>query len=165
MDNENINTSISSSLHLSGRATSSTAAVIHHILASKFSFPDTSGAHLPISTTLNIPRRALICFITKTRLSLSFFSLVGPQATHYLLFPKSTPVNHSSALAFKDHEQHFLDTELAYNTLIGPFDHNPLPHPLVCSPLQTVLKQDSDMCRVVMDLSLPPCASVNNGVV
>lgn len=77
---------ISSSLHLSRRATSSTAAVIHHILASKFSFPDAFAAHLPISTTLNIPRHALIYFITKTRSSLIFFSLVGPQATHYQFF-------------------------------------------------------------------------------
>lgn len=61
--------------------------------------------------------------------------------------------------------QHFLDTEIAYNTLTGPFDHNPLLHPLVCSPQQTVLKRDSDKCRVVMDLSFPPGASVNNGVV
>ena len=84
-----------------------------------------------------------------------FYFLQFGWPTGYALFilPKSTPVNHSSVLTFKDHAQHFLDTELAYNTLTGPFDHN------------FFLKRDSDKCRVVMDLSFPPGASVNNGVV
>lgn len=110
-----------------------------------------------------MPRSYLLHY--EDQIIFDFLQFGWPTGYALSVLLKSTPVNHSSALAFKDHVQHFLDTEIAYNTLTGPFDHNPLPHPLVCSPQQTVLKRDSDKCRVVMDLSFPPGASVNNGVV
>ena len=95
---------------------------------------------------------------------LIFFSLVGLLVTHIPILPSPTSVNHPSALAFEDHVQHFIDTELSFNSLAGPFNVNPLPHPLVCSPLQTVPKRYSQKRRVVMDLSSPPGYSVNSSI-
>ena len=76
----------------------------------------------------------------------------------------STLRNHPSALAFADHVRHCIATELSFDAIAGPFSDNPLPQPLVCSPLQTVPKRGSSKRRVVMDLSYPPFSSVNSGI-
>ena len=60
--------------------------------------------------------------------------------------------------------QHYVNTELRYHAIAGPFCNNPFPPPLICSPLQTVPKHGSSKRRVVMDLSFPPHASVNIGI-
>ena len=44
--------------------------------------------------------------------------------------------NHPSALAFPDHVRHYIQTELPFGAIAGPFSTNPLHKPLVCSPLQ-----------------------------
>ena len=79
--------------------------------------------------------------------------------------PHSTLRNHLSALAFADHVRHYIETELSFDAIAGPFSDNPLRQPLVlCSPLQTVPKRGSSKRRVVMDLSYPPFSSVNSGI-
>ena len=60
--------------------------------------------------------------------------------------------------------QHYVNTELRYHAIAGPFRNNPFPQPLICCPLQTVPKRGSSKRRVVMDLSFPPHASVNIGI-
>ena len=57
--------------------------------------------------------------------------------------------------------QHFVNTELRYHAIAGPFCNNPFPQPC---PLQTVPKRGSSKRRVVVDLSFPPHASVNIGI-
>jgi len=58
--------------------------------------------------------------------------------------------------------QHYVNTELRYHAIAGPFRDNPLPQSLICCPLQTVPERVAR--RVVMDLSFPPHASVNSGI-
>ena len=60
--------------------------------------------------------------------------------------------------------QHYVNTELRYHAIAGPFRTNPFPQPLICCPLQTVPKRGASKRRVVMDLSFPPHASVNIGI-
>ena len=76
-------------------------------------------------------------------------------------FPTSLSSNHPSAVDFADHVEHYINTELGYHAIAGPFSTNPLHQPLVCSPLQTVPKWGSTQRRVMMDLSYPPHSSVN----
>ena len=78
--------------------------------------------------------------------------------------PISTDKNHSSAISYADHMQHYVTTELRYHAIARPFCNNPFPQPLICCPLQTVPKRGSSKRRVVMDLSSPPHASVNIGI-
>lgn len=78
--------------------------------------------------------------------------------------PVSSSHNHLSALNFDSHVQAYLDTELSYNAIAGPFHHPPFGDDFVCSPLQTVPKRGSSTRRVVMDLSFPQGSSVNNGI-
>lgn len=78
--------------------------------------------------------------------------------------PHSTAANHPTAQQFADHVQCYIDTELSYKAIAGPFVTNPLHQQLICSPLQTVPKRGSTTRRVVMDLSFLPNHSVNSGI-
>ena len=72
--------------------------------------------------------------------------------------------NHLSASNFDSHVQAYIDTELSWNAIAGPFEYPPFSNDFVCSPLQTVPKRGSSTWRVVMDLSFPSGCSVNDGI-
>ena len=74
----------------------------------------------------------------------------------------STEVNHASALQNLHHVQSYLDEELKFNAILGPFHRKPIQ--LHISPLMVRDKQDSCNKRTIMDLSWPQGASVNTAV-
>ena len=78
-----------------------------------------------------------------------------------LLSPTHT--NHPSALQYPEDIQHYVDTEIAYQAMWGPFSSPPTPY-LHTSPLMTRPKKDSDHRRVILDLSWPAGGSINEGV-
>lgn len=74
--------------------------------------------------------------------------------------PVSSLHNHPSATNFDSHVQTYLDTELSWNAIAGPFDHPPFADDFVSSPP----KRGTSTWRVVMDLSFPHGSSVNDGI-
>ena len=74
----------------------------------------------------------------------------------------STKNNHTSALSDIEHVRRYVEEELQYEAIIGPFDT--VPCSLHISPLMTRAKQDSDKKRTIVNLSWPPNISVNAGV-
>ena len=75
----------------------------------------------------------------------------------------STLKNHGTATRFAEDIEHYIATELAHGALLGPF-RGPPTAPTHISPLMTRVKKDSPHRRVIMDLSWPEGASVNDGV-
>ena len=75
---------------------------------------------------------------------------------------QGTYVNHSSALKFPDHVQNYIETEMKYGAIIGPFEN--FPFQCHVSPFLTRDKPNSSNRRVILDLSFPPGKSVNDGV-
>jgi len=71
-------------------------------------------------------------------------------------------VNHSSAIKFGPHIQHYLDTELNHSAILGPFS-KPITG-LHLSPMMTRPKQGSSKRRVIIDLSWPKGTSINDNV-
>ena len=140
------------------------SAVVCHILASCHPRSNAFGARVPISTSLNIQRWANYLTDYDDRVIVDFLAFGWPINYSKSSLPLSSKTNHASAIEFHDHVQHFIDTELSYHALAGPFEVNPLPHNLVRSPLQTVPKRNSSKRRVVMDLSYPSGQSVNSGI-
>ena len=69
--------------------------------------------------------------------------------------------NHSSALQFADHVDHYLKTELDHNAILGPFKQVPIDN-LHYSPMMTRPKAGSSKRRVIIDLSWPHGSSVND---
>ncbi|XP_078667500.1 uncharacterized protein LOC144909308 [Branchiostoma floridae x Branchiostoma belcheri] len=78
--------------------------------------------------------------------------------------PRVPLTNHPSALRYADHVNDYIRTELAHGATIGPIQPSFFSSPLVCSPLQTVPKKDSDKRRIVVDFSFPELSSVNAGI-
>ena len=71
--------------------------------------------------------------------------------------------NHSSAIECPKDIEAYIEEELHYGALLGPFEENPIEggH---CSPFMTRSKPNSDRRRVIVDLSWPQGASVNAGI-
>ena len=68
----------------------------------------------------------------------------------------------SIILQFPNHIQNYIDTEIKYGAIIGPFEEYPFPYHV--SPFLTRDKPNSSNRRVILDLSFPPGRSVNDGV-
>ena len=71
--------------------------------------------------------------------------------------------NHKSATLFPEHVAAYLKEERQFNAIYGPFKNQPFIN-MQCSPLITRPKPDSDKRRVIVDLSWPHGASVNDAV-
>ena len=74
----------------------------------------------------------------------------------------SSEVNHSSAVKFPTHVQHYLDTEKQHKAIYGPFKDPPYGDKTQVSPFMTRDKTDSENRRVIIDLSWPQGASINH---
>ena len=77
------------------------------------------------------------------------------------LFP--TPKNHPSATQWQEDVDHYVETERGHGALAGPFTGPPVTG-MHISPLMTRPKKDSRYRRVIMDLSWPQGAAVNDGI-
>lgn len=139
-------------------------AVIAHLIASRFPQPNAFGAKVPVFSQLNIAVwRAYFTNYTDKNV-VDFLEFGWPINYRVGQMPSSTCQNHQSALAYSDDVNHYLQTELSYGAIAGSFQFNPLHEDLVTLPLQTVPKRGSTTHHVVMDLSFPCSASVNDSI-
>eukprot|EP00058_Branchiostoma_floridae_P002595 XP_002588083.1 hypothetical protein BRAFLDRAFT_83084 [Branchiostoma floridae] len=129
--------------------------------------PNYIGARIPVNTSLNIPVwRDLLANYSNTSLP-DFLEFGWPINIHpeNYNFPHNVHhSNHRSALDYQADVDLFIDKELRYGAMCGPFRANPFPFPVFPAPLQTVAKRDSATRRVVVDLSYPSGQSVNDAI-
>ena len=83
-------------------------------------------------------------------------------------FDRNSPLeptfrNHPSAMQFAQDVDYYIDTERGHGALAGPFAGPPVVG-MHLSPLMTRVKRDSVHRRVIMDLSWPQGAAVNDGI-
>ena len=71
--------------------------------------------------------------------------------------------NHKSAVEFPQHVQAYLQEEIKFGAILGPFSDHPIDDAHF-SPFMTREKSNSDKRRVIIDLSWPKGASVNDGI-
>ena len=71
--------------------------------------------------------------------------------------------NHTSAKAYSEDIQAYLDEEVQYNAILGPFQDPPTTD-LHYLPVLTRDKPNAVHCRVIVDLSFPMGNSVNSGI-
>ena len=67
--------------------------------------------------------------------------------------PKDAKWNLQGASLHEKDVQTYVDQELAFGSLVGPFDESDLPFSTFCSPLNTVRKKGSEVRRTVVDCS------------
>ena len=155
--------SVSPSGQLSLSRARSYAAVVRHILCSKSSYPNAFGACVPVPSKLNIPSWKSALDKYSDSVVADFLAFGWPINDRSSSVPTPSTSNNSSAVRYPDAINSFIETEISHGATAGPFLHNPFPSPLQTSPLQTVPKDDCKR-RVVLDLSFPPGASVNDGI-
>ena len=83
-------------------------------------------------------------------------------------FSRSSPVAstlepHSSGKEFPESVNYYIDTELGFQALLGPFEGPPV-QPFHASPIMSRPKKDSEMRRIVLDLSWRHGFSINDGI-
>ena len=125
--------------------------------------PNFIGARIPVPSQLNIP-------VWKEWLSdywdqqlLQFLEFGFP-----IGFNRNCPlnhdgVNHKTATDFPTDVDAYIQEEIQYGAIVGPFDENPIVGSHI-SPIMTRPKPNSDTRRVIIDLSWPKGESVNDGV-
>ena len=75
----------------------------------------------------------------------------------------STFKNHQSGVEYSDHVRTYLQVKLGKNAILGPFVSPPVV-PLHLSPIMTRPKKESEIRRIVVDLSWPRGMSINDGI-
>lgn len=126
--------------------------------------PNYMKARIPVHSDLNILQweLALQCYHDKQ--ICEFLKYGWPVGFLHSTPPVAIPINHKSALEFPDHVSKFIQTELSFNALLGPFSHPPFEPWTRLSPLMTRPKKNSLERRVIVDLSFPSGLDVNSGI-
>ena len=77
---------------------------------------------------------------------------------------KPADKNHAGALAYPQHIQSYLETEIKLGATMGPFRIPPFIHRIGVSPLSSREKRNTLKRRIILDLSYPEFYSVNDGI-
>ena len=134
--------------------------------------PNYMEARIPLKSNLNIGawRQALDGYHDSLLCDMMQFgwpsSYTAPKP------PTSTDINHPSAHRHMDQVNKFVQKELAYDALAGPFDCPPFAPWTQLSPIMTRAKKDTvttpqgeaQAQRIIVDLSYPVGNSVNDGI-
>ena len=130
------------------------------IQTTKYNF---AQARMPVPSALNIPQWREWLIVYTDRAIVDYLEYGWP-----VNFDRRSPLvvtyhNHPLPDQFPGDVEHYIHTELGHGALLGPFKEPPmgLRH---LSPLITQPKRDARFRRVIMDLSWPKEAAVNNGI-
>ncbi len=86
-----------------------------------------------------------------------------PTGHDHKQLPSTTLINHSSATKYAPEVDEYLKREIEHGSIVGPLHTKPF-HWTKASPLMTREKGSEGGRRVILDLSYPPCGSVNDGI-
>ena len=118
---------------------------------------------IPLPQPLNISAWRSYLFSYSDNIICDFLEFGWPIGYTSELYPVSHMRNHPSAVAYPQHVQHYIETEIQYRALLGPFSCLPF-ETFHVSPLMTRPKKNSSKRRVIMDFSFPRDQSVNDGI-
>ena len=122
-----------------------------------------AGARLTVPSQLNIPewRRRLVGY--RDNKLADYLQFGWPINFNRLSTLCHSDTNHPSAERYGPDIEHYITTELQHGALFGPFPAPPIGN-FHTSPLMTKPKKDAVHRRVIMDLSWPHGAAINDGI-
>ena len=135
-----------------------------HDLVYQSGCPNFKGIKHQMPSTMNIELWSSLLQDYDDNIVVEFLKYGWPLGYTKQDLPVTTMKNHKSALINDKHVDDYIEKELSYGALVGPFTSNPFNMPLALSPLMSVPKKDSVERRTVMDLSFPFETSVNDGI-
>lgn len=129
-----------------------------------FKLPNFLGAQIQVPSALILDQwdEALLAYHDKD--ICCFLRFGWPLGYIADTHPVSVTDNHSSATMHEKHIQTFIETELEHKALLGPFVSEPFEPWTRCSPMMTRPKKDSELRRVIVDLSYPKGSDVNSAI-
>ena len=121
------------------------------------------GLHVPLPSKFNFPfiEKCLEGYRDKIVVDFLKFSFpidCSPPATN-----PGVPNNHAGARDFPIEISKILLRETRLGGTLGPFDSNPFPDARF-SPLNSVPKRETEERRMILDLSFPRGAPINDGI-
>ena len=124
--------------------------------------PNFRQLRIPVQTQLKVDawRKYLDSYWDKQLIDLIQFGF--PLDFNRNVILQSTSVNYSSALKYSEHVSAYIQTEMQYGAIYGPFANPPFECHI--SLFLTRDKPNSDQRRVILDLSFPSGQFVNGGV-
>ena len=126
-----------------------------HAIVATTGKPNYLAARIPVASQLNINNLSNYWDVQL----LDLLEYGFPLDVHRDTVLTSTETNHASALQNSHHVHSYIQEELSFQAMLGPFQAKPIS--LHVSPLMVRDKQDSMKKRTIMDLSWPKGASVN----
>ena len=126
--------------------------------------PNYRGAKIALDSGLNMEAWETHAHKITDKSLIPLLKYGFPAGYDTLVQPVTGLKNHSSALANPTQVTDYINTELSFDALIGPFQQEPFNQWFRTNPLLTRPKQDSDKLRVILDLSFPHEGSVNAGI-
>lgn len=127
-----------------------------------WNLPNFLGARIHLKTDLNIPAWKKYLANYHDQLLCQYLQFGWPVGFIADKPPETVVTNHQSAESNKAHVEKYITTELGHEALIGPFKDFPFIQWCRLSPLMTRDKKDSSDKRIIVDLSFPENASVND---
>ena len=130
-------------------------------LCSSYGVPNMDGARSPLvnpSFQHKIWRDALGSYFDADEIAKAIQYGWDPSFTSRP-FPKDAVRNNASALQFPEHVLHYVDKELGFGALVGPFHPSELPFQVFRSPFGSVKKIGSKWRRTVTD-----CSQLSSGI-
>ena len=126
--------------------------------------PNFMGARIPVSGQLNINAWKYYPDTSKywDKQIVDLLQYGFPLDFDHSRTLEATHVNHSSALKFPEHVNSYIESEMKYGAILGPFED----HPFHCHIYRFLTREklNSSNRRVILDLSFPVGKSVNDGV-
>lgn len=129
-----------------------------------WNLPNFLGARIPLKSNLNLPAWDSYLSDYHDKLLCQFLTYGWPVGYLSDTPPQSVEIYHTSAENNIPHVKKFINTELAYDALVGPFKHTPFVPWCRTSPMMTRDKKDSEEKRIIVDLSYPKDHSVNDAL-
>lgn len=130
----------------------------------RFRLPNFIGAKIQVHSALNLDQWDTALQQYHDKEVCEFLRYGWPLGYLSDVHPASITDNHASAMLHEKHITKFIQTELEHNAILGPFHQEPFTPWTRCSPLMTRPKKDSDLRRVIVDLSYPKGQDVNSSI-
>ena len=133
--------------------------------AGHWSLPNYLDARLPIPSGLNIPAWTELLIDYHDDQQVDFLNFGWPVDYTKPTPPTPTYTNHERDPVMLRYIEKFIQKEVEFGAILGPFSQVPFAPWTHISPIMTKPKRDPGKYRIIVDLSWPRGQSVNSGVV
>lgn len=126
--------------------------------------PNYAKAKIVLPSSINHKQWEILLGDYHDKIILEYLKYGWPIGYESDSIPTPTYKNHASATRFPAHVRSFIEKEIQERAMLGPFSNPPFAPWCQISPLMTRPKKDTEERRIIVDLSYPEGASINDGI-